>query len=89
MREKHRGNWVKLYLNHDDSTHSMGKYINHSKLHPNLTYKIYATKDLKLDVIFFAKSKIVKGSELLWNYGNQFSGVNDCVQSCKKCQQTH
>lgn len=86
MREKKFNKWVTLYLNHDDSTYSMGKYINHSKLHPNLTYKIYVTKDRKLDLIFFAKSKIVKGSQLLWNYGNQFSGVEDCVQSCQKCK---
>ena len=74
------------YLNHDSSTSTFGKYINHSKLHPNLNAKIYSTKDSKLDVIFRAKKKIAKGSQLLWNYGKQFSGVKDCVKSCHLCQ---
>ena len=86
LRENYYDVWATLYLNHDKSTHTFGKYINHSKLHPNLTYKIYITKDDKPDVIFFANAKIDRGSELLWNYGNNFSGVKDCVKSCQKCK---
>lgn len=86
MRQKYRGNWDTFYLNHDNSTNNFGKYINHSKIHPNLSFKIYITKDMKLDVLFFAKSTIAKGTELVWNYGNNFSGVKDCVESCVKCK---
>ena len=86
FNEQIDGRFTKLYLNHDSSTETFGKYINHSKLHPNLDIKIYATKDQKLDVIFRAKKKIAKGTELLWNYGRDFSGVNDCVKSCSVCQ---
>lgn len=88
MRENFQGNWVNFYLNHDSCSTKFffGKYINHSKLHPNLTFKIYVTKDIKLDFLFFAKMRILKGTELVWNYGSNFSGVNSCVNSCKKCK---
>lgn len=77
---------TKFYLNHDASTQSFGKYINHSKLHPNLDIKIYSTKDKKLDVIFRTTKKISKGTQLVWNYGKNFSGVKDCVDTCLICQ---
>lgn len=86
LRVKNMNSLVTVYLNHDDSTHSFGKYINHSKIHPNLGYKIYATSDAKVDIIFFAKKPIYKGNEILYNYGDNFSGVKDCVQSCYQCK---
>lgn len=86
MHEKFRESWGKFYLNHNDYTKTIGKFINHSKIHDNLKYKIYVRKDGQLDVLFFAKSKIVPNTELLWNYGKTYSGVEDCVDSCKKCK---
>ena len=86
LHERYKRKWVKFYLNHDASTETFGKYINHSKVHPNLTFKIFITKDSTLDVIFFANKKISKGTELLWNYDKQFSGVKDCVNSCVLCR---
>ena len=80
-----KGQRIHFYLNHDESTETFGKFINHSKLHPNLTTRIYATKDNQLDVLFIAKKKIPKDSELLWDYGNQYTGVENCVKSCKLC----
>ena len=76
-----------FYLNHTytEMQHtSYGKYLNHSSKHLNLYLKMFEIDD-KLDVIFFAKHKIMKGTELVWNYGNSFSGVRKCVESCKKC----
>ncbi len=86
MTEKKCDDWVTLYLNHDETTSSMGKFINHSRIHANITYRVYVRKNLDLDVVFFAKCAISEGTELLWNYGNKFGGVNDCVQSCVKCK---
>lgn len=86
MFQKYKGHFQKFYLNHDFSTETFGKYVNHSKLHPNLEFKIYVTEDEKLDVIFIAKKNIAKGSEVLWNYGKSFNGVNDCVKSCSLCK---
>ena len=80
------GKRINFYLNHDESTQTFGKFINHSKLHPNLTTRTYVTKDNQLDVLFIAKKKIAKDSELLWDYGNKYSGVNNCVKSCKLCK---
>ena len=58
-------NGLKFYLNHDASTETFGKYINHSKVHPNLTFKIFIMKDSTLDVIFFAKKKDFKRNRTL------------------------
>ena len=85
INQKFEGEYTKFYLNHDNSTETFGKYLNHSKIHPNLSFKIYSTKNNKLDVIFIAKKKILAGSQLLWDYGKSYSGVNACVKSCSKC----
>lgn len=77
---------LKFYRNHDESTHTLGKFINHSSLHPNLTTRTYETRVNQLDVLFIAKKKIPKDSELLWDYGNSYTGVNNCVNSCSICK---
>ena len=41
LSERYKQKWVKFYLNHE----TFGKYINHSKVYPNLTFKIFITKD--------------------------------------------
>ena len=39
----------------------------------------------KLDILFRAKRKIKEDEEIVWDYGSNFSGVNNCVSSCIKC----
>ena len=75
-----------FYLNHDRTTESKvyGKYLNHSAKHPNLFMRVYALND-KLEILFYAKHRIVRGTQLVWDYGKMFRGVNDCVESCAKC----
>ena len=65
LHERYKWKWVQFYLNHDASTETFGKYINHSKVHSNLTFKIFITKDSTLDVIFFAKKKDFKRNRTL------------------------
>lgn len=86
IQENVNGKLVKFFLNHDESTESIGKYLNHSKLHANLRIRIFATKDNKLDVLFLAKKKICSDVQLLWDYGKSFMGVEDCVKSCQICR---
>ena len=82
-------NGPSFYLNHfresKTSKPIYGKYLNHSRVHPNLYLKQYSLNS-KLDVIFYAKNRILKGTELVWNYGKKYQGVDKCVNSCKKCR---
>lgn len=67
---------------------TFGKYINHSKKHPNITPKLYLHPDNGVpEVLFFAQKRICAGEQLCWNYGNAFMGVSDCVDSCKMCSE--
>ena len=57
LKENFRGEWKIFYLNHDyKSSETVGKYLNHSKKHPNLTLRVYADED-KVEVIFFTSRK--------------------------------
>lgn len=86
MKENFRGKYKFFYLNHDDhSKETFGKYLNHSKKHPNVAIRIYAD-DKKLDVIFVTSRKVKVNEQLVWNYGTQYKGVGECVESCEKCR---
>ena len=86
LEENFKGEWKKFYLNHDEkSCETVGKYLNHSKKHPNLTMRVYADKD-KVEVIFFTLRKIYVNEQLVWNYGPQYNGVWDCVDTCRRCR---
>ena len=57
LHERYKWKWVKFYLNHDASTETFGKYINHLKVHPNLTFKIFVTKIQHWMLYFLQKKK--------------------------------
>ena len=85
IKENFRGKYKIFYLNHDDkSVETYGKYLNHSEKHPNLVMKIYADGD-KLEVIFVTLRKIEMNEQLVWDYGTSYSGVEDCVENCNRC----
>lgn len=87
LKEISHGERKTFYLNHNNNTRfSFGKLLNHSKLHPNLSIKIFETVQNTLDVIFVARRKILQGEQLLWNYGKAFTGVDDCVSDCSRCK---
>lgn len=91
MNEKHRGIYKKFFLNHNIESEkrvgwTYGKFLNHSKVHPNLEFRVVVTGKDKLDVLFLAKHNICINDQLLWDYGKNYSGVNACVESCKKCK---
>ena len=81
-----RGKNKMYYLNHDDYSESVGKYINHSSRHSNLIGKAFIKSDGKPDVMFLTSEKVKKGTQLVWNYGKLFEGINPCVESCEKCK---
>ena len=46
--------------------------------------KIYADGK-KLEVIFVTLREITKNEQLVWDYGNSYGGVADCVENCTRC----
>ena len=47
-----------------------GRFINHSKVHPNLIPKVVAIDEMPR-IIFFARTDIKKGEELLYDYNDR------------------
>ena len=75
-----------MYANHDNfSKQTVGRYVNHSKKHANLIAKTMIFPNGIPDVFFVTKHFVNKGTQLIWDYGNSYDGVADCVESCKKC----
>ena len=75
-----------MYANHDNtSKETVGKYVNHSKRHANLIAKMLILPNGIPDVFFVTKCFVTKGTQLIWDYGNSYGGVADCVENCVKC----
>ena len=87
MNENINGQTVKFYKNHDVMTDNIiGKYINHSKIHPNLKCRLFVTSKGVINVLFITIRNIVAGEQLIWDYSNSYDGVQNCVEDCPKCQ---
>jgi hypothetical protein len=81
---------VAHFLYHDENTKfTFGKYLNHSKKHPVLRPVVSVFVNGKADVLFIAKHTIPANSELCWNYGRYFYGVQSCISACQKCLGKH
>ena len=88
LREKTcDGAFVKVFINFDleSKEKTFGQLLNHSSVHANVEPKIYLSESTKLDILFRAKRKIKEDEEIVWDYGSNLSGVNNCVSSCIKC----
>ena len=88
MNENYKGQKKLFYINHDEkSSETFGKYLNHSKNHPNVAMRIYVDGD-RLEIIFFTTKKVNIGEQLVWNYGPKYKGVEECVENCQvgKCR---
>ena len=87
LREKTcDGASVKVFINFDlGKEKTFGQLLNHSSVHANVEPKIYLSELNKLDIFLRAKRKIEEDEEIVWNYGSNFSRVNNCVSSCIKC----
>jgi hypothetical protein len=76
----------KFFLVHTvGSPDTFGKLINHSQIHPNVTPKVFKNKEGEPEVMFLALKQIAHGEELVYNYGDKFVGVQECITSCKQC----
>lgn len=64
---------------------SIGKFINHSRLHPNLKGILCLDQFHEFHLIFETLEPIVKNQELSYTYGYLFPHLNSCLQSCLKC----
>ena len=88
LSETSNGKQKTFYLNPSKNKGlTFGQLLNHSNLHPNLGFKIFETAQNTLDVIFVAITKIQRGEQLVWDYGKNYTGVNDCVSQCRRCMQ--
>ena len=78
---------ILVYMDSDKKKEkTFGQLINHSALHPNAEPKVYSSKWNELDIVFISKRNIAKNEQILWDYGKNYSGVNDCVESCFRCE---
>lgn len=67
---------------------TFGKFLNHSKKHPNLMAKVMLhPQSGKPDIIFKAQKNIKKGEQLCYDYGPKYKGLNECLDSCWKCSE--
>ena len=74
-----------LFFTHMSDSEDIGRLINHSAIHPNLTLKVFQSKGYPI-VIFLTESRgIREGEQLVWNYGKGYPGLQECVEGCKKC----
>ena len=87
MNKNSNGQTVKFYKNHDVMTDNIiGKYINHSKIHPNLKCKLFVMPRGVINVLFITIRNIVAGEQLIWDNSNNYDGVKNYVEDCPKCQ---
>ena len=87
LREKSCNGIETFYIDFDPSKEkTYGQLLNHSKQHANAIPRTYAVCSNVLDVVFLAKRKINPGKQIRWDYGKNFRGVNECVDSCLKCK---
>lgn len=76
---------IVIDANKDDG--SFGRFINHSKKHPNIKPVTHKENGKVKTVLFIAIIDIKAGEELLFNYGDMYhEGVFDCVEGCEKCR---
>ena len=67
---------------------TFGKFLNHSKKHPNVRTKIMVhPENGKPEVMFKTMRTVVKDEELCYDYGPKYPGLNDCLASCRKCSE--
>ena len=53
MKENIYGKWQKVFLNHDENTKdTFGKFLNHSRINPNVRCQIFAVEEQKVIVYF-------------------------------------
>jgi hypothetical protein len=77
-----------FFLHSHEVPETIGKFINHSKLHPNCVPRLYNNGDSngdKPEMLFITTRQISCGEELAYNYGDQYVGVASCIASCLKC----
>jgi SET domain-containing protein len=73
-----------LHSKHTIDTY--GKLINHSKLHPNCTPKVFQRRGGVPEVMFLALEHINAGEQLVYDYGKIYDGVEKCISNCFKCK---
>ena len=67
------------------STLTDGQLLNHSKKHFNLVQEVVDMHSPNTKVLFKACKDVKAGTQLVYNYGGQFQGVEDCVRDCSQC----
>lgn len=86
LKERSTERYEKFYIDVTEGNKTFGQLLNHSSRHPNVFPKVYVIGPQKLDIIFTTLRIIDPAEELVWHYGDSYSGVEDCVSSCKVCR---
>ena len=75
--------WCMDAWSEDDYGNTTGRLINHSKKHANLVLDFYpATDQTNITVAFRAIQPTRPGDELLWDYGDERSGLEAWYNTC-------
>jgi hypothetical protein len=87
---KHKGiDWIVDPGDMHKYGHLKGRYVNHSKPHPNVSTKIYLIDD-QPHLMLVVKHDIPDGTELLFDYGDRRPGIPDWLGSklcpCSLCE---
>ena len=80
------GKNVIAFFNHNSTTFSVGKFINHSRPHFNVIPRVFFRSSGKPEIMFISTCLIEAGDQILFDYGRLYPGVKSCVSNCKKCK---
>ena len=77
---------IHLFFNHyNSSTKTFGCMMNHSRIHPNVTSKLFQSPSGEPIVLHLATRDIMRTEELVHNYGTSYGNIPDCTESCIQC----
>ena len=77
----------KCYFDNYKHLKNIGRYINHSAVHPNVQPKLFYWEDSTPEIVFTASSDIEVNTQIVFNYGDQYDNPKKCVASCAICSQ--
>ena len=75
------------YFDNYNHAKNIGRYINHSAVHPNVQPKVFYWEDSTPEIVFTASCDIEVNTQILFNYGDQYQNPKKCVASCAICSQ--
>ena len=66
---------------------NMGRYINHSGVHPNIIPRVYYWEDDVPELIFKASVDLKPGTQIVFDYGHDHQTTKKFVATCVLCNE--